>query len=79
MHASLSTFSLTSPRLAPDFRLATRNLQRAIDLTNVVADERYQLYLEFVTERGNTVGEYLELVRLASVASLEGGNPLVAK
>ncbi|KAI5475321.1 nuclear pore complex protein Nup107 [Pseudohyphozyma bogoriensis] len=57
--------------------IISSNLQRALDLANVVADERYQLYLEFVTERGgNKIGEYLAQVRLASLAALEGGNPL---
>ena len=41
---------------------------------NTVADERYQLYVEFVSEqRGNQIGEYLEQVRVASLAALGQG------
>lgn len=51
------------------------NLSRALALANVVADERYELYLEFVAESGNKIGEYLTQVRQASLASLgNGGN-----
>jgi nuclear pore complex protein Nup107 len=42
-----------------------------VDLPILVADERYRLYLEFVTrEGGNRLKEYLEHVRRANIESL---------
>ncbi|GAA99622.1 uncharacterized protein L969DRAFT_86891 [Mixia osmundae IAM 14324] len=55
------------------------NLQLAIDLAATVADERYKVYLAFVTSKHNRMGEFLELVRVASIAALDrGSNPFVA-
>lgn len=51
-----------------------RNLQRALDLANVVADERYRLYLEFISPSGNRIAEYLGHVREAALAALAGGD-----
>lgn len=60
------------PAVAP-----SSNLTRALSLANVIADERYQLYVEFVTEKENKIQEYLVQVRQASLASLgAGGNAL---
>jgi len=67
------------------FRLHS-NLHKALELSNVVADERYKLYIEFMgdghsqNEQDNRLKEYLGLVRQASLACLErqgdvfGGN-----
>ncbi|KAK4050269.1 Nucleoporin nup84 [Microbotryomycetes sp. JL201] len=49
------------------------SLSKCLDLANIVADERYQVYVEFVTPSGNLLPEYLTQVRLASLASLEQG------
>ncbi|GAA5852447.1 hypothetical protein JCM8547_006786 [Rhodosporidiobolus lusitaniae] len=57
------------------------NLPRCLSLANLVADERFQLYLEFVPPAaeggeeagGRTLKEYLEEVAKASLASLEVG------
>ncbi|BGP17798.1 hypothetical protein JCM10213_001701 [Rhodosporidiobolus nylandii] len=54
------------------------NLSRCLALANLVADERYQLYLEFVPEDGEADGplslkSYLKEVAQASLASLEVG------
>ncbi|SCZ87891.1 BZ3500_MvSof-1268-A1-R1_Chr2-3g05359 [Microbotryum saponariae] len=54
-------------------RLKRSSLQRCFELANLVADERTQLYLEFVGERTNLIGDYLDQVRLASLAALEVG------
>ncbi|KAM0786333.1 hypothetical protein ACM66B_001806 [Microbotryomycetes sp. NB124-2] len=47
------------------------SLTKCLDLANVVADERYQLYVEFVTDNDNKLSDYLRQVRRASIASLE--------
>ncbi|GAA5904143.1 hypothetical protein JCM6882_003958 [Rhodosporidiobolus microsporus] len=54
------------------------NLARCLSLANLVADERYQLYLEFLPAEGEAEGplglkKYLEEVAKASLASLEVG------
>lgn len=65
--------------ILPPFLTAARNLERALGLANTVADERYRLYVEFVSDRdgtegsGNQIGEYLAQVRLASLAALGQG------
>lgn len=47
------------------------NLQRALDLAAIVADAKYDLFREFVTERGNALPDYLGQVREATLAALE--------
>ncbi|KDN52246.1 nuclear pore protein 84/107 [Tilletiaria anomala UBC 951] len=47
------------------------NLASALQLANVVADERMKLYLEFIWPKENKLKEYLTLVREASLAQLE--------
>ncbi|GAA5832428.1 hypothetical protein JCM11251_006451 [Rhodosporidiobolus azoricus] len=54
------------------------NLSRCISLSNLIADERYQLYLEFLPLGGEPEGplglkRYLQEVAQASLASLEVG------
>ncbi|KAK4051974.1 Nucleoporin nup84 [Microbotryomycetes sp. JL221] len=49
------------------------SLTRCLDLANVVADERYQIYTEFILQTENKLPEYLLQVRQASVASLDKG------
>lgn len=51
----------------------TRNLKRALDLANTVADSRYKLYEDFVNEDGRRLGDYLGAVRQAILGGLEGG------
>ena len=59
--------------------LIPANLQRALDLAAIVADAKYDLFREFVTERGNALPEYLEQVRNATLAALEvTRNPFAA-
>ncbi|KAM0749487.1 nuclear pore protein 84/107 [Meredithblackwellia eburnea MCA 4105] len=53
--------------------LIPTNLGRALDLANTVADEKLKIYVEFVGEAKNRLGEYLEQVREASLAALEKG------
>ena len=48
-----------------------RNLQKAIDLANEVADERYRIWSDFIGPSGNLLPEYLARVREASLACLE--------
>ena len=50
-----------------------RNLKRALELANVVADSRYKLYEDFMHEGGRTLAEYLGAVRQAVLAGLEHG------
>ncbi|KAJ6546893.1 nuclear pore protein 84/107 [Mycena capillaripes] len=49
------------------------NLKRALELANVVADSRYKLYEDFVSEDGRRLGDYLGAVRQAILGGLEGG------
>ena len=51
----------------------SRNLKRALELANIVADSRYKLYEDFVNEDGRRVGDYLGAVRQAILGGLEGG------
>ena len=51
----------------------SRNLKRALELANVVADSRYKLYEDFMNEGGKTLAEYLGVVRQAILAGLENG------
>jgi hypothetical protein len=54
------------------------NLQKAIDLANIVADEYSSLYQEFLSPAGNRMPDYLGRVREACMASLEHStNPFV--
>ncbi|KAG2346195.1 hypothetical protein BDR05DRAFT_959792 [Suillus weaverae] len=49
------------------------NLKRALKLANIVADSRYELYDDFLHLDGRRLGEYLDAVRRATIAGLEGG------
>ncbi|KAJ8594203.1 hypothetical protein M405DRAFT_760907 [Rhizopogon salebrosus TDB-379] len=49
------------------------NLKRALELANIVADSRYKLYDDFLQADGRRLGEYLNAVRQATIAGLEGG------
>ncbi|KAG1769091.1 nuclear pore protein 84/107 [Suillus placidus] len=49
------------------------NLKRALELANIVADSRYKLYDDFLHLDGRRLGEYLDAVRRATIAGLEGG------
>ena len=46
------------------------NLTRALALSNIVADEKYSLYLEFITPERNRIGEYLLAVREAKLKAV---------
>ena len=50
-----------------------RNLKRALELANIVADSRYKLYEDFVNEEGRRLADYLGAVRQAILGGLEGG------
>jgi nuclear pore complex protein Nup107 len=50
-----------------------RNLKRALELANVVADSRYKLYEDFVNEDRRKLGGYLGAVRQAVLGGLDGG------
>jgi hypothetical protein len=41
---------------------STRNLKRALELANVVADSRYKLFEDFMNEGGKTLAAYLAVV-----------------
>jgi nuclear pore complex protein Nup107 len=55
------------------FSFLGRNLRRALELANVVADSRYKLFEDFMNEGGKTLAEYLGVVRQAVLAGLENG------
>ena len=60
-----------------------RNLARALNLANLIADEKRQHYREFVGPRPgeNRLGDYLRQVREAGLAAIEreGGNPFLVE
>ncbi|KAG1769095.1 hypothetical protein EV702DRAFT_1203074 [Suillus placidus] len=49
------------------------NMKRASELANIVADSRYKLYDDFLHLDDRRLREYLDAVRWATIASLEGG------
>ncbi|KAI0073069.1 hypothetical protein K474DRAFT_1711028 [Panus rudis PR-1116 ss-1] len=54
-------------------RKIPENLKHALLLANIVADARYRLYDDFVPQEGRKLGDYLQAVRKAISAGLEGG------
>jgi len=52
---------------------SSRNLKRALELANIVADSRYKLYEDFVNEDGRRLDDYLGAVRQAILGGLDGG------
>lgn len=65
LHSLLMAHRQTFPHL----------LQQALDLTKIVASEEYQVYPEFFDREGEPyrLVAYLDRVREASLAALEGG------
>ncbi|TFY52382.1 hypothetical protein EVJ58_g10050 [Rhodofomes roseus] len=49
------------------------NLKHALMLANIVADSRYKLTEDFVSQEGRRLGDYLGAVRQAILAGLEAG------
>ncbi|KAK7682153.1 hypothetical protein QCA50_014740 [Cerrena zonata] len=54
-------------------RKISENLKYVLLLANTVADSRYKLYEDFVAQDGRRLGDYLQLVREATLGGLEGG------
>ena len=50
-----------------------RNLKRALELVNIVADSRYRLYDDFKGVGGRSLSDYLGAVRQAILGGLENG------
>ena len=50
------------------------NLGRAVQLSQLVADERHKIYLDFVSRDRNLLTDYLQRVRDASLRLLEKGH-----
>lgn len=50
-----------------------RNFKHALHLVNVVADNRYHLFQDFLSEGNERLGDYLAAVRLAVLKSVESG------
>lgn len=50
-----------------------QHLAQAMQLSNLVADERHKLYLEFIWPTANRLKIYLQMVRDAALALLEDG------
>lgn len=72
-------FRLHNALLETGREFVPQNLQLALELSNLVADEKYRLYTEF-TGDGHSAGkeenrlrEYLSLVRETSMAGLARG------
>ena len=65
------------PFALADEGLENRSLPRAIELANVVADEKHNIYREFISGQENLLKErYLPMVRRVGLAMLERGrNP----
>ena len=57
----------------PCYSRSCRNLKQTLLLANIVADSRYKLYEDFVPENGRRLGDYLQLVKEATLGGLEGG------
>ena len=55
------------------FFLFSRNLKRALQLVNIVADSRYRLYDDFKSVGGRSLSDYLGVVRQAVLGGLENG------
>ena len=53
--------------------ILNRNLKHALLLANIVADSRYKLTDDFVSQDGRRLGDYLGAVRQAVLAGLEAG------
>ena len=51
----------------------SRNLKRALQLVNIVADSRYRLYDDFKSVGGRRLFDYLGVVRQAILGGLENG------
>ena len=51
----------------------SRNLNRALQLVNIVADSRYKLYDDFKGVGGRSLSDYLGAVRQAILGGLENG------
>ena len=49
------------------------SLPRALHLAQVVADEKHRVYVEFITDERNRLGDYLRLVRDVSLKALGSG------
>lgn len=50
-----------------------RHLPRALQLANLVADERHKLYLDFVAPTDNRLRQYLDLVADAALVQMDNG------
>ena len=77
-HIPGSVYSSRSARLVlifffARFRRKYRNLKRAIELANIVADSRYRLYETFSGNGGRSLLDYLQVVRQAVLAGVENG------
>ena len=55
------------------FFFSNRNLKRALQLVNIVADSRYKLYDDFKGVGGRSLSDYLSAVRQAILGGLENG------
>ena len=55
------------------FFFFSRNLKRALQLVNIVADSRYRLYDDFKSVGGRSLSDYLGVVRQAVLGGLENG------
>ena len=61
------------PPFPPFFFKKKRNLKRALQLVNIVADSRYKLYDDFKGVGGRSLSDYLGAVRQAILGGLENG------
>ena len=66
----LSRHNIVQPFLISS-AILSRNIRAALELTNIVADSRYKLYYDFISDEENKLGTYLRAVRAAVLAGLE--------
>ncbi|KAG2337787.1 hypothetical protein BDR05DRAFT_1004738 [Suillus weaverae] len=71
-YTATARHALRLSRACPRVSMSS-NLKRALELANIVADSMYKLYVDFLHLDGRRLGEYLDAVRRATIAGLEGG------
>lgn len=67
------TLSIALLNLLFFFPPLSRNLKRALQLVNIVADSRYRLYDDFKGVGGRSLSDYLGVVRQGILGGLENG------
>jgi nuclear pore complex protein Nup107 len=64
---------VSSPHISPPKAGSADYLKLALELANIVADSRYNIYEDFVNQDGRRLRDYLSAVRQAILRGLDGG------